>query len=84
MEAQKFTLSHRRSRKIKDNQEMMISPAFASPFQLKQHFLFPEVIHMNATTDTSKEPHLLLTLTARDFNGIFFTILSCYLPDEKA
>ena len=66
-----------------DNQEMMIALAFASPFQLKQHALFPEVIHMDATADTSKESRPLLTITARDSNGKFFTILSCYLPNEK-
>ena len=83
-EANKFALAHRRIRKIKEHQEMMIALAFASQFQLRQHSLFPEVIHMDATADTCKESRPLLTLTAKDSNGKFFTILSCYLPNEKA
>ena len=62
---------------------MMIALAFASPFQLRQHFLFPEVIYNDATADTWKESQPFLIVTAKDSNGKFFPILRCYLLNKK-
>ena len=56
---------------------MIIALAFASPFQIKQHSLFPEVIHIDATANASKVLCPLLTLTAKDFSCKFVTIQSC-------
>lgn len=83
-EANIFATKHRVQRKIRPDQDLMIGIAFASPFQLKRHMLFPQVIHIDCTADTNKEQRPLLTITAKDSNGHFFTVLTCYLPNEKA
>ena len=63
---------------------MMVAFVYASQFQLRLHFLFPQVIHIDATTDTNKEGCSLLTIKAKGTNSKFFVLLNCYLPNEKA
>jgi len=84
VEANNFATEHRVARKMRPDQDLMIGIACASPFQLKRHMLFPQVIHIDCTADTNKEERPLLTVTAKDSNGKFFTVLTCYLPNEKA
>ena len=83
-EANQYVTLNREARRIKDDQEMLVALAFASPFQLKQHSLFPEVIHIDCSSDTNNEGRPLLKVTAKDSNGKFFTACNCYLPNERA
>ena len=66
METKSFALSHRRSKKINGNQEMMIALAFASTFQLKQHSLFPQVSCLYIVV-AARCPLLILPLLYQKF-----------------
>ena len=82
-EAIKFANDHRKARKLSNDQEMMVALAYSSPFQIKQAKLFPTVFHIDCTADTNKEGRPLLTITAKDSNAKFFTVVQCFLPNEK-
>ena len=62
----------------------MVAIAYSSPFQIQQAKLFPTVLHIDVTADTNKEDRPLCTITAKDSNAKFFTVVQCFLPNEKA
>ena len=83
-EAIKFSNEHRKARKLTDKQEMMVAIAYSSPFQVQQARLFPTVLHIDITANTNQEERPLLTVTAKDSYANFFTVVTCFLPNEKA
>ena len=74
----------RRKQKIDDEQDMVVSLAYVTPFELRQFKLFHLVLHIDATADTNNEGRPLLTVTAKDSNGKMFTVLRAFLANEQA
>ena len=62
---------------------MMVAVAFTSLFQAKQFELFSEVLHIDLTGNTNKEARLFCTTVGKDSNGIFFTTVSYFFPNEQ-
>ena len=82
-EAIQFSNDHRKARNISNDQEMMVAIAYSSPFQIQQTKLFPTVLHIDITADTNKESRPFCTIAAKDSNAKFFTVVQCFLPNEK-
>jgi sensor c-di-GMP phosphodiesterase-like protein len=68
---------HRRVLNISDTQELMVSIAYAMPFELQQFNLFHVCLHIDATADSNKEGRPLVTLSSKDSYGKMFLILWC-------
>ena len=71
-------------RKIDDNQEMVVSVAYVTPFELRQFQLFHCVIQIDATADSNNEGRPLVTVTSKDSNGKMFTLLRAFLANQQA
>ena len=57
---------HRITWNVQDNQDMMIGVAFATPFELRQFWLFHAVVHVYVTEDTNKDCLLYTSPSPRD------------------
>ena len=82
--AETITNDFRRSRKIRDDQEMVVGVAYVTPFESRQFKLFHCVLQVDATADSNNEGRPLVTGTAKDSEGKMFTVFRAFLPNEQA
>jgi hypothetical protein len=76
---------HQCELKIHDTQEMMVGIAYGMPFELEQFGLFHvSMLHIDATSDSNKEEHPLVTVTSKDSCGHMFFVLCACLPSEQS
>ena len=74
--AKKSANNFRHSRKIRDDQEMVVGVAYVTPFECRQFKLFHCVLQIDATADTNNEGRPLVTGTAKDSEGKMFTVFA--------
>jgi hypothetical protein len=84
MEMEEYAATHRGALGLHDNQELLLAVAWVLPAERRQFQCFPNVIHIDTTSDTNKEQRPLLTVTGRDSEGNQFTILRAFIPNECA
>jgi hypothetical protein len=80
----KFAKEHRDEMNLTDQQELMIACAWVLPKEKRLFQMYPEVIHVDATSDTNNENRPLLTITARDSRGNVVTVLRIFMPNERS
>jgi hypothetical protein len=75
---------HGRLLPIANSQEMMVGIAYAITYEVKQFHLFNVCLHIDATADSNKEGHLLVTVSSKDSYGNMFIVLRAFLPNEQS
>ena len=79
-----FAAKHRHGLAINNAQKLFIATVWVSKEELWQFLLHPEVLHVDATTDTNKEKCPLITITGRDTASTLFIMMRAIVPNERA
>ena len=70
-----YARTQRRSVKAKSHQHLFMGVAWMIPDEYERFQKHPEVIHVDRTTSTNKEKHILMTVSSKDRSGKMVTIL---------
>jgi hypothetical protein len=69
---------------IADSKEMMVGIAYAMPFEVWQFRLFNVCLQIDATVDSNKEGHPLVTVSSKDSYGKMCIVLRAFLPNKQS
>lgn len=83
-EMRQYAEEHRSQYQLTPEQKLTFSVAWVDPKERRKFRQFPEVLHIDATSDSNEEDRPLLTITGQDANGRMFTIMRVFLPNEQA
>lgn len=83
-DATQYASDSRKSLKLWDEEELMITFAWVVPSAKRIFQLYPEVVKVDITASTNNEKRDLLTVTVKDCKGTTHVVLRCFCPNQSA
>jgi hypothetical protein len=82
-ENQELTQNARKNQQIPIDSKVFVAIAWSSQNDIRMFKLFPEVMHIDATCDSSNKKNALLTFSIRTSTAKQFVFLKAWLPNQK-
>eukprot|EP00978_Attheya_sp_CCMP212_P014408 scaffold36669_cov47-Attheya_sp.AAC.2 len=82
-ENQELTQNARKNQQIPIDSKVFVAIAWSSQNDIRMFKLFPEVMHIDATCDSSNKKNALLTFSIRTSTAKQFVFLKVWLPNQK-
>jgi hypothetical protein len=79
-----FVANHRQSREIPDSQDMFLAVVWMTAAERSIFRKFPFDIKLDIAFKTNSRGFPLLTVTGKNSDNAFFTVMRCWVPNEQS